>query len=89
MWDFPRLLAAIGGLGLVMVGIRKKEWIEAGLGACFAGNAVFGYLAKSNDMYFWFQGPFVIAMIALVIARFRASAMRDENAGVHDRIDTE
>lgn len=80
MWDFPRLLMAAGGLGVLAIGIRKKNGTDAGIGACFVGNALFGYLAKSNDIYAWFQLASVIALAALVIVKYRASRKKKEKA---------
>jgi hypothetical protein len=79
MWDVPRLVMAAGGLGVLAVGIRKKDRTDAGVGACFVGNALFGYLAKSNDVYAWLQLASVIAMAVLVVVKYRASRKKKEN----------
>jgi hypothetical protein len=70
MTDLPRLLMAVSGIGLFIVGLRgRKKW-EAGYGISIFGSALFGYFATQNDMYSWFQWPFVIAMVGLVLTRF-------------------
>lgn len=69
MWDLPRLLMAVSGLGLIVIGIRGKKMWEAGYGFCIVGSALFGYLARDNDIYSWLQWPFVVAMVALVMTK--------------------
>lgn len=69
MWDIPRLVMAVSGLGMIVIGIRRKKMWEAGCGFCIAGSALSGYLAKTNDAYAWFEWPFVVALVALVLAR--------------------
>jgi ABC-type uncharacterized transport system permease subunit len=76
MSDFPWVLMAVGGLGVFAVGVRKKELTDVGIGGCFVGSALFGYLAKSNDMYSWLQLAFAIAMVAFVGVKFRAARKR-------------
>ena len=84
MWDFPRLLMVVGGVGLMVIGFRKTEMTEVGIGGCFIGSALFGYLAKANDMYAWPQFAFTIAMAVLVVAKLRASRKRHGNAGLQE-----
>lgn len=67
MWNFPLLMMVAGGLGLIVIGIRGRKMWETGYGICTVGITLFGYLAKANDMYSWFQWPFMVALVALVI----------------------
>jgi hypothetical protein len=69
MSDLPRLLMAVSGLGLIVIGIRDKKMLEASYGFCIVGIALFGYLARTDDMYSWFMWPFVIAMASLVLTK--------------------
>jgi hypothetical protein len=69
MWDVPRLLMTVAGLGMIVIGIRRKTMWDVAFGGCFIGSAVFGYLAKSNEMYSWFQLLFAVAPLALAVIR--------------------
>lgn len=74
---------ALGGLGLALIGFRKKDMLDAGIGGCFIGSALFGYLSRSDNRYAWVQLLFAIAMAVLVIAKFRA--VRKKNRGQDPR----
>lgn len=64
---FPWLFMAVGGLGMVAVGVwRKKKW-ESAAGCCFVGVAMFGYLSRFNEMYSWTHLLFAIASLACVL----------------------
>jgi high-affinity Fe2+/Pb2+ permease len=69
---------AAGGLGVLAIGLRKKDKTDAGVGACFVGNALFGYLAKSNDVYAWFQMASLIALAVLVVIKYRTRKRREK-----------
>lgn len=69
MSDLPRLLMAVSGVGLIIVGMRDKKKWESGYGICILGSALFGYLATQNDTYSWFQWPFVFSLAAIVMTR--------------------
>jgi hypothetical protein len=71
MWEIPRLLMAVGGVWMLLIGIyiyRKNVW-EAVFGCCIFGSAVFGYLGKSNEVYSWLQLAFIFALVLLAIVR--------------------
>lgn len=72
MLDVPRLLMVVGGLGLAAIGVRKKQMLDVGIGACFVGSAWFGHLARSDPMYGWLQLACSVAMGVLVVLKFLA-----------------
>lgn len=72
MLDIPRLLMVVGGLGLAVIGARRKDRVEIGLGLCFIGSALAGYLAMSEPIYSWVQLLFVLGMAGLLVVKLRA-----------------
>jgi hypothetical protein len=80
MLDIPRLLMVVGGLGLALIGVRRKDRVEIGLGLCFIGSALAGHLAMSNEVYAWIQLLFVIGMAVLLVAKFRAVKKKNRNS---------
>jgi high-affinity Fe2+/Pb2+ permease len=81
MLDTPRLLMIVGGLGLAVIGIRRKDRLEIGLGLCFIGSALAGRLATSNEVYAWIQLLFVIGMVVLLVAKYRALKKKSRDGG--------
>ncbi|WP_036164986.1 hypothetical protein [Massilia sp. 9096] len=81
MLDVPRLLMVVGGLGLALIGVRRKDRVEIGLGLCFIGSALAGQLAMSNEIYAWIQLLFVIGMAVLLVVKLRASKKRNRDDG--------
>jgi hypothetical protein len=81
MLDTPRLLMIVGGLGLAVIGIRRKDRLEIGLGLCFIGSALAGQLATSNEIYAWIQLLFVIGMAVLLVAKYRALKKKNRDGG--------
>jgi hypothetical protein len=81
MLDTPRLLMIVGGLGLAVIGIRRKDRLEIGLGLCFIGSALAGQLAASNEVYAWIQLLFVIGMAVLLVAKYRALKKKNRDGG--------
>jgi hypothetical protein len=77
MLDFPRLFSVVGGLGMALIGARRKDRVEVGLGLCFIGSALAGHLAASNAIYSWVQLLFVLGMAVLLVAKFRALKKRN------------
>lgn len=70
MWDFPKVLVAVAGLGMVFIGIQRKKLWEFSYGCCFVAYATFAYLAQSNDIFRWPEFACLIGMVALVIRKF-------------------
>lgn len=81
MLDTPRLLMVVGGLGLALIGARRKDRVEIGLGLCFIGSALAGYLAMTNEIYAWIQLLFVIGMAVLLVVKLRAMKKKNGNRG--------
>jgi hypothetical protein len=72
MLDTPGILMVIGGLGLAVIGLRRKDRLEIGLGLCFIGSALAGALSRTNQVYAWVQLLFVLGMAVLLVLKFRA-----------------
>lgn len=70
MWHIQGILMSVGGLAMIVFGMRYKMMWYVAFGACFIGSGVFGELAVSNEMYEWFRWPFTIGLVALVLLRF-------------------